>query len=114
MCRRYHIQGSHEPAHPIGLRLVALILTSIAFSTSFTQKAPIAVPFVFLGLWWVASGKGLDSQANINIPQDVGDAGMCDNRNCGTPTPHEKAGMVMLNTHRKQSVLADCAVVHCH
>jgi APA family basic amino acid/polyamine antiporter len=49
--RRYYVHGSDEPLRPVSIRLAAVILTSLAFSTSFTQKAPLAVPIVFLGLW---------------------------------------------------------------
>jgi hypothetical protein len=51
--RRYHTHGSDEPVRPVGIRIIAIILISIGFSTSYTQKAPLAVPIVFLALWWV-------------------------------------------------------------
>jgi amino acid transporter len=50
-CRRYYIHGSGEPLRPIWMRILSIVLTSIAFSLSFTERAPIAVPIIFLVIW---------------------------------------------------------------
>ncbi|GLC37891.1 hypothetical protein PLESTM_000660300 [Pleodorina starrii] len=49
--RRYHVHGSGEPLRPLGLRLGGVVLASVGFSVSFTERAPVAVPIVFLVLW---------------------------------------------------------------
>ena len=48
-CRRYHVHGSGEPVKPVLLRLVAVVLSAIGFSLSYTERAPIAIPIIFIG-----------------------------------------------------------------
>ena len=36
---------------PVGIRIVALCMTSVAFSVSFTEEAPVTVPVVLLGMF---------------------------------------------------------------
>lgn len=43
------MHGSGEPARPVLLRLLAVVLCAIGFSLSFTEEAPIAVYCLFLG-----------------------------------------------------------------
>ncbi|KAL6751059.1 amino acid permease-domain-containing protein [Haematococcus lacustris] len=49
--RRYHVRGLGDSARPVGLRLVGIALTSIAFSLSFTERAPLLLPLFFLLAW---------------------------------------------------------------
>ncbi|GAX78790.1 hypothetical protein CEUSTIGMA_g6227.t1 [Chlamydomonas eustigma] len=57
--RRYWVRGEGEPLRPIGLRLVAVSVASIAFSISFTEGAPVAVPICMLALWAAATASFL-------------------------------------------------------
>ncbi|KAJ9530705.1 hypothetical protein QJQ45_014868 [Haematococcus lacustris] len=49
--RRCHVRGLGDSARPVGLRLVGIALTSIAFSLSFTERAPLLLPLFFLLAW---------------------------------------------------------------
>ncbi|KAJ9530885.1 hypothetical protein QJQ45_028830, partial [Haematococcus lacustris] len=49
--RRYHVRGLGDSARPVGLRLAGIALTSIAFSLSFTERAPLLLPLFFLLAW---------------------------------------------------------------
>jgi hypothetical protein len=67
--RRYYINGSEEPLRPVATRLIAIILTSVGFSTSYNMNAPIPVFIVFLALWWVGEGGVWSSSAADQIPR---------------------------------------------
>ncbi len=49
--RRYHITGAGQPAGPVLWRLLAVALASVAFSISYTEGAPQAVPVLCLIAW---------------------------------------------------------------
>ena len=42
------MRGQGEPLRPLGIRVLGLILTSIAFSVSFTEEAHVSVPIIML------------------------------------------------------------------
>ncbi|KAG2487845.1 hypothetical protein HYH03_013562 [Edaphochlamys debaryana] len=49
--RRYHVHGSGEPLRPVLSRLGAVVAAAVGFSVSFTERAPIAIPILFLVAW---------------------------------------------------------------
>ncbi|MEW5312473.1 MAG: hypothetical protein WDW38_004106 [Sanguina aurantia] len=49
--RRYTLRGQPEALTPVLLRILAIIMSAVGFSLSFTEEAPIAVPIVFAVLW---------------------------------------------------------------
>ncbi|GIL65842.1 hypothetical protein Vafri_19483 [Volvox africanus] len=57
--RRYHVHGSGESLQPLAWRLGCVVLFSVGFSVSYTEKAHISVPFIFLGLWLIVTASFL-------------------------------------------------------
>jgi APA family basic amino acid/polyamine antiporter len=65
--RRYYVRGQGGSLKPVGLRIGGIIISSVAFSLSYTEKAPIAVPIVFF-VAWLASTATLLQLPVLYIP----------------------------------------------